>query len=71
MKVYGDPNPDAMHLLFIKEMGEVPKYQHIHPSNVMVASSDAMISSDVQITDQASLALNRWLLDEDQFDATA
>ena len=60
-----------MHLLFIKEMGEVPKYQHIHPSNVMVASSDTMISADIQITDQASLALNRWLLDEDQFDATA
>lgn len=53
-----------MHLLFIKEMGEVPKYEHIHPSNTMVASSDAMISSDVQITDQAALAINRWLLDD-------
>ena len=53
-----------MHLLFIKEMGEVEKYQHIHPSNTMVASSDAMISSDVQITDQAALAINRWLLDD-------
>lgn len=51
-----------MHLLFVKEMGEVPKYQHIHPSNTMVASSDAMISPDVQITDQAALAINRWLL---------
>ena len=30
----------------------------------MVASSDAMISSDVQITDQAALAINRWLLDD-------
>lgn len=57
-----------MHLLFVKEMGEVPKYERIHPSNVMVASSDVMISADIQITDQAALATNCWLSDPTQFD---
>lgn len=52
---------DAMHVHFVKEMGEVEKYWSIHPSNTMVASSDAMISSDIQITEQASLAANLWL----------
>jgi hypothetical protein len=65
-----DFDGDAMHLLFVKEMGEVPKYEHIHPSNTMVASSDAMISSDVQITDQAALAINRWLLADMILDQT-
>ena len=62
-----DFDGDAMHLLFIKEMDEVPRLMHIHPTNVLLASSDALISSDIQITDQAALAANAWLLDPTQF----
>ena len=61
-----DFDGDAMHLLFIKEMGEVPKLMNIHPMNVLLASSDSLISSDIQITDQAALALNSWLHDPNQ-----
>jgi len=56
-----------MHILFIKEMGMVPELMKIHPANVLVASADSLISSDVQITTQAAIALNGWLTDPDQF----
>ena len=61
MKTYG--LMDAMHLLFIKEMGLVPELMKIHPKNVLLASSDSLVSSDVQITTQAALAVNAWLSD--------
>jgi len=62
-----DFDGDAMHILFIKEMGMVPELMKIHPANVLVASADSLISSDVQITTQAAIALNGWLTDPDQF----
>ena len=61
-----DFDGDAMHMLFLKEMAEAPKFMGIHPTNVLLASSESLISSDIQITDQASLAMNAWLLDPTQ-----
>ena len=61
-----DFDGDAMHLVFIKEMGEVQRWMHIHPTNVLLSADDVLISSDIQITDQAALALNDWLFDPNQ-----
>lgn len=61
-----DFDGDAMHLLFLKEMEEVKNWMHVHPTNVLLAADDVLISSDIQITDQAALALNAWLLDKNQ-----
>lgn len=61
-----DFDGDAMHLLFLKEMDEVQRWMHIHPTNVLLASDSVLISSDIQITDQAALALDAWLLDKNQ-----
>ena len=66
-----DFDGDAMHLLFIKEMGMVEQLRKLHPFNVLVSSPDTMISSDIQITEQAALAINAWLLDKTQFETTA
>ena len=57
-----------MHLLFIKEMDMVEKLMKIHPKNVLLASADALISSDILITTQAAIALNGWLTDKSQFE---
>ena len=63
-----DFDGDAMHLLFIKEMDMVPQLMKIHPMSVLLASADALISPDVQITTQAAIAVNSWLTDKTQFD---
>lgn len=61
-----DFDGDAMHLLFLKEMEEAARFMHIHPTNVLLTADDVLISSDIQITDQAALALNAWLFDDTQ-----
>jgi len=73
MKVYSDChrkmmgiNSDAMHVHFIKEMGEVPKYATMHPAAVLLGSRIG-ISSDVCITNQAVMGLNGWLNSQSQF----
>ena len=57
---------DAMHVHFIKEMGEVPKFMAIHPSTVLLGGR-IVISSDVCITNQAVMGLNGWLNSKSQF----
>lgn len=61
-----DFDGDAMHVHFIKEMGEVPKFMSIHPSTVLLGSGIG-ISSDICITSQAVMGLNGWLNSPTQF----
>lgn len=61
-----DFDGDAMHVHFVKEMGEVPKYMAMHPSTVLLGSNIG-ISSDICITNQAVMGLNGWLNSQRQF----
>jgi hypothetical protein len=61
-----DYDGDAMHVHFIKEMGEVPHFYNIHPATVLLGSNIG-ISSDVCITSQSVIGLNGWLNSPSQF----
>lgn len=49
-------------------MNEVPKYFTIHPMTTMLGEDRLELSSSVNITNQARVALHSWLFDEAQFE---
>lgn len=53
---------------FLKEMKEVPKFFAIHPVTTLLGEDTLSISSAVNISDQARIAIHSWLTDESQFD---
>lgn len=49
-------------------MGEVPKYMVLHPMATMLGGAEPGISGMVKITAQATIGLNEWLNDPEQFE---
>ena len=58
---------DQVYCMMLKEMAEVIKYMPIHPMTTLLSGTGIGLTNDVKITNEYTLAANRWLFDPDQF----
>lgn len=62
-----DFDGDQVYCIMLKEMAEVIKYMAIHPMTTLLSGTGGGLTNDVKITNEYTLACNRWLFDPDQF----
>jgi hypothetical protein len=55
---------DELNMVFMKEMGEVPKFMAIHPMTTLLGEDRCEISSMVALTKEATVAVHSWLMDD-------
>jgi len=55
---------DQIYGVALKEMAEVIKFMAVHPMTTLLGGTGDSLTNDVKLTNEYSLAANRWLAGE-------